>query len=132
MELQLPNLDVPPFDPQLHISPFRLFRRLHDAREGRAEAPVVLDVREAPGPGALRIAGAVPFGSASGNPLSEDREIVLIDDDGRRALDMARRLREEGRERVWALYGGLTLYDFALDPLVVGAERFLIEASGDG
>jgi rhodanese-related sulfurtransferase len=119
------ELRLTPFEPELHISPFRLFRRLHEAREGRAEAPVLLDVREGrePSPAkAPRLRGARPL---SGTRLPENREVVLIDRDGTEATAEARRLRQAGHRRVRALYGGLDLYDFALDPAVVGAERFL-------
>lgn len=117
-------MSLTPFEPELHISPFRLFRWLHDARAGRTEAPVLLDVREPRNPGEeplhLRDAGAFSDGS-----LPEGRDVVLVDRDGTEATARARRLREAGHRRVRALYGGLELYDFALDPAVVGAERFL-------
>lgn len=115
-----------PFEPELHVSPFRLFRWLHEARAGRTEAPVLLDVREGgqptSGENPLRLRDARPF---SDPRLPKDRDVVLVDADGTEAATRARRLRETGHERVWALYGGLELYDFALDPAVVGAERFL-------
>lgn len=114
-----------PFEIDLHISPVRLFRRLHEAREGLASAPVLLDLREAPGPISLR--DARPFDE---NAVPDDRDVVLIDDTGDEALAAARKLHERGLSRVRALYGGLQLYDFALDPRVVGAERFL--GSEDG
>jgi len=119
-----------PFEPELHVSPFRLFRWLHEARAGRTEAPVLLDVREgrepkqggSHGETPLRLRDARPF---SDTRLPKDRDVVLVDGDGTAAATRARRLREAGHGRVWALYGGLELYDFALDPAVVGAERFL-------
>jgi len=111
---------LPHFDPELHVSPFRLFRRLHEAQAGRARTPRLLDLREQPGP--LRLRAATPWQEQM--PVPEG-EAVLVDNDGRRATDLARRLREEGHARVQALYGGLRLYDFALDPGVVGEERFL-------
>lgn len=114
------DLSLDPFEVDLHISPVRLFRRLHDAHEGVAPAPVLLDLRETPGPLALR--GALPFEEGA---VPDDRDVVLVDDTGDKALAMARRLHERGFTRVRALYGGLELYDFALDPRVVGEERFL-------
>jgi hypothetical protein len=51
---------------------------------------------------------------------------VLFDDDGNTAVALARELQAAGHARVRALFGGLELYAFALDPEVVGAETFLI------
>jgi rhodanese-related sulfurtransferase len=119
------ELHLTPFEPELHISPFRLFRRLHEARQRGAEAPVLLDVREGREPSlakAPRLRDARPY---SDTRLPDNREVVLIDRDGTQATAEARRLRQAGYRRVRALYGGLELYDFALDPAVVGAERFL-------
>lgn len=128
--LDLAPLGIAPFDPGIHVSPFRLFRWLHDAREGLCAAPVLLDVRPSEvrgAPGARTMRDARPFTDSTSPPA--DRDLVLIDDDGRKATDLARRLREEQKEaaptQIWALYGGLELYDFALDPQVVGDERFL-------
>ena len=121
------DLRLTPFEPELHISPFRLFRWLHDTRAGRIEAPLLLDVREPRDPVAEEpphLRDARPFSDSS---LREDRDVVLVDRDGTEAAARARRLREAGHRRVRALYGGLELYDFALDPAVVGAERFLAE-----
>jgi hypothetical protein len=111
---------VIPFDPRLEISPFALFRAM---REGRS--PQLVDAR--PVPGASSFAGAVPWPGADWIP--PDADVVLFDDhgaDGALAREAARRLQEEGYARVRALFGGLALYDFALDPAVVGEERFLV------
>lgn len=118
-----PEPGLPPFEPELHISPFRLFRWLQETRECWAEAPVLLDVsgERRPGP---RLRDARPFRDAH---LPKDRDVVLVDRDGVEAAARARRLREAGHRRVRALWGGLELYDFALDPAVVGAERFLLQ-----
>lgn len=101
----------------LEVSPYELFRGLRDGR-----TYLLLDVREEPG--ALSLAGARPFAGAG---LPEGVETVLFDDDGSRAFTLARELRGRGRLQVRALFGGLRLYDFALDPEVVGHERFLID-----
>lgn len=101
----------------LEISPYELFRGLADGRPFR-----LLDVREEPG--AVSFAGALPFADAR-EALVGDAETVLFDDDGTRAFALARELQGRGQARGRALFGGLRLYDFALDPEVVGAERFL-------
>lgn len=112
------HLRVEPFDPEIHVSPHALFRRLHDAAEGMKIAPRLLDLR--PPGAAVRFRETVGFSErASGT--------ILVDDDGLEATRRARELRKEGREKIYALYGGMELYDYALDPLVVGTERFLVE-----
>lgn len=105
------------FDPQLEISPFALFRRLKDGR-----SPRLVDVRRAPGE--FRLRGAQWAPGEAWRP-EDDADVVLFDDDGERAVAWARRLQEQGFENVRALFGGLDLYEFALDPEVVGAETFL-------
>ncbi len=52
--------------------------------------------------------------------------MVLFDDDGSAAVELAARLIEAGHSRVRALFGGLELYEFSLDPQVVGAETYLV------
>jgi hypothetical protein len=52
--------------------------------------------------------------------------VVLFDDDGSIAIDGARHMQAAGWPRVKALFGGLELYEFSLDPEVVGEETFLI------
>jgi len=110
------------FDPRTEVSPFALFRAL---KEGRP--PRLVDVRTAPG--ALTLAGAIPWPGPEWTPPAGE-DVVLFDDDGGDALETARRLQEAGFPRVRALFGGLALYDFALDPEVVGAETFLVGTSG--
>lgn len=115
------KIRVEPFDPEIHVSPHALFRRLHEAAEGKAAAPVLTDLRP---PGAvLRFRDAEDFSEGRGEGASDT---ILVDDDGIDATRRARELRQDERERVFALYGGMELYDYALDPLVVGAERFLV------
>jgi hypothetical protein len=106
------------FDPQVEVSPFSLFRRL---REG--EAPLLVDVR--PTPGRLSLAGAVPYPGPEWSPPT-DRDVVLFDDDGAAAVEGARHMQAAGWPRVKALFGGLDLYEFSLDPQVVGEETYLV------
>jgi hypothetical protein len=108
------------FDPQLEISPFALFRRLKDG-----DPPLLLDVR--PAPGRLSLQGAIPYPGAEWSPPA-DRDVVLLDDDGVTAVDGARHMQAAGWPRVKALFGGLELYEFSLDPDVVGEETFLLRA----
>ena len=106
------------FDPQLEVSPFILFRRL---KEGRP--PLLVDVR--PEPGALTIAGAIPYPGPDWSP-PEGEDVILFDDDGATAVEGARHMQAAGWPRVKALFGGLELYEFSLDPVVVGEETFLL------
>lgn len=106
------------FDPALAVSPFAVFRRL---REGLP--PLLVDVRPRPGPLTLR--GAIPDPGPGWLPPA-DQDVVLFDEDGAAALERARRLQAAGCPRVRALYGGLALWDFALDPRVVGEETYLV------
>lgn len=108
------------FDPQLEVSPFVLFRRM---KEGKA--PVLIDVR--PQPGAVTLAGAIPYPGPEWSPPA-DEDVVLFDDDGSIAIDGARHMQAGGWPRVKALFGGLELYEFSLDPEVVGEETFLVRA----
>lgn len=111
------NTPVVEFNPLLELSPFTLFRKL---REG--QAPLLVDVRQLPGARSLR--GAVAWPGAGWEP-PDDTDVVLFDEDGGEALEIARRLHAAGFERVRTLFGGLDLYEFSLDPEVVGAETFL-------
>jgi hypothetical protein len=109
------------FDPELEVSPFALFRSF---KEGRP--PVLIDV--GPAPGKLSFARVPPRPEpAEGQTESppEDDVVVLFDADGTTASEIARRLQAVGFSRVRSLFGGLALYDFSLDPAVVGDERFL-------
>jgi hypothetical protein len=109
------------FDPELHVSPYRLFERLTEAAEGGVEAPLLVDVR--PTAGGLCFDGAVRYEPGWQPPAG--RQAVLVDLDGEAAIRLARELRRRGHSRVLALYGGLRLYDHALDPAVVGDGRFV-------
>lgn len=101
----------PPFEDGLHVSPYDLFRRLSDG-----EHPAMVDLRAT----GTTLVGAVRGATAT----SLAPGTVLIDEDGQGAAEAARRARAEGLN-VRALYGGIRLWDFALDPLVVGTDRFL-------
>ena len=106
------------FDSQHEVSPFLLFRLI---KEGNP--PLLIDVR--PEPGRLSIEGSVPYPGPEWSPPA-DRDVVLIDDDGSIAIDGARHMQASGHPRVKALFGGLELYEFSLDPEVVGQETYLV------
>lgn len=110
------------FDVQLEVSPYAVFRRLRDG-----DPPLLVDVR--PRPGALTLRGAIPYPGPEWSPPA-DRDVVLFDDDGALAVEGARHMQAAGWPRVKALFGGLALYEFALDPEVVGAETYLVRAAG--
>ncbi|HSM50124.1 MAG TPA: rhodanese-like domain-containing protein [Thermoanaerobaculia bacterium] len=105
------------FDPQVEVSPFLLFRQL---REGRP--PRLLDVRAQPEGATL--AGAEWIDLATWVPEA-GVEAVLFDDDGELAVAAVRRLQAAGHGGIRALFGGLDLWSFALDPEVVGEETYL-------
>ena len=111
------------FDPQIEISPFALFRRLKDG-----DPPLLLDVRpdSLQTIGRLSLQGAVPYPGPEWSPPA-DQDVVLFDDDGATAVDGARHMQAAGWPRVKALFGGLELYEFSLDPEVVGEETFLVK-----
>lgn len=110
----LPPIDL---DPEAEVTPHALFRELAEGRR-----PLLADVR--PEGERPSLVGAVPWPGEGWEPPA-DRGTVLFDDDGLAARELAHRLRGRGFSRVRSLYGGLRLYDFALDPEVVGDERFL-------
>lgn len=115
------------FDTRVEASPFELFRAL---REGRP--PLLLDLRGEPGPedtGRLALRDALPFPGPDWRPPA-DQDVMLIDDDGTRAAAEARRFQAAGFPRVRALFGGLALYELALDPEVVGEDTGLEKTGG--
>jgi len=105
------------FDPRLEISPFTLFRRLSESR-----APRLIDVRRTPGARTLR--GAESWDGEAWRP-AEGEEVVFFDEDGSEALPVVAKLQHEGFELAKMLFGGLDLYEFSLDPEVVGSDTFL-------
>jgi rhodanese-related sulfurtransferase len=107
------------FDPGVEVSPFALFRRLEEGR-----APLLVDLR--PDGGRLTFVGALSYPRPGWTP-PEGREVVVFDDDGTAAVSEARRLQAAGFSRVKALFGGVDLYELALDPQVVGPETHLRE-----
>lgn len=117
------GLPVVEFDPGLEISPFVLFRRLSEG-----PSPLLVDVRSRPGP--LTFEGALRWPGAGWEPPA-DGDVVLFDEDGREAPEIARELQAAGHPRVRILFGGLELYAFALDPEVVGEATFLVGRADD-
>ena len=115
------GIPVVEFDLLHEVSPYALFRRLKNAED----PPLLVDVRGTPTGFTLR--DAIGLEAAWTPP--EDRDVVLFDNDGGEAVALARRFHQEGHQRVRALFGGLELYGFALDPAVVGVETFLIQRS---
>ncbi len=109
------------FDPLLEVSPFVLFRRIKEGKE--EDLPLIVDVR--PEPGGLTLQGAIPYPGPDWSP-PQDRDVVLFDDDGSIAIEGARHMQSAGYPRVKALFGGMELYEFSLDPEVIGEETFLI------
>ena len=110
-------MTVPDLDPALQISPYRLFRMLVEG-----ETPILVDLRPSP---TETLDGARPVAELDAVLQGESEPVILFDEDGVEAVARAHRLQAAGHRGVRALYGGLELYRFALDPKVVGEERFL-------
>ena len=105
------------FDLLREISAFLIFRRLRDGK------PVTLvDVRRQPSDYTLQ--GSVLLNDDWEPPI--DRPVVFFDNDGVEALAAVEHFHEKGFTNVKALFGGLDLWKFSLDPEVVGEETFLI------
>jgi hypothetical protein len=112
-------------DSTVHVSPYALFRWLRSRR-----SLILVDVRPSgKRRGRLSLVDAVPHPERGWLDLPPHRDVVLFDDDGDRATHLARRYRQQGHLRVRSLFGGLSLYDFALDPQVVGSERHLSDSA---
>ena len=107
------------FDPQLEVPPYTVYRRL---KEG--DPPLLIDVR--PAGGRLALMGARAMPAPDWTPPRE-MDVVLVDDDGATAVEMARVFQAAGFPKVRALFGGLQLYEFSLDQQVVGTENYLIK-----
>lgn len=103
---------APEFDPEHHVSPFTLSRRLADG-----DRPLLVALKPPSGPTVL---GEIFVWPGEDWRPPGDEEVVLfntgtgteIAETG--ALDLARHLRRRGHRRVRALYGGLELYAFVL------------------
>jgi len=108
------------FDPTVEVSPFALFRRIK-----AGSSPRLVDVRSGQKSG-LSLLGAESTMDDDWTPAETDEEVVLFDDNGTRAVDVARRLQRGGYPRVRALFGGLDLYEFSLDPEIVESDTFLV------
>lgn len=111
------GLPVVAFEPDAEISPFTLFKRLKKGQD-----ILLVDVRRPPSGQTLR--DALPWPGDEWEP-PVDRDIVLFDAEGEAAVEIARRYQRNGHPRVKALFGGLDLWTFALDPTVVGEETYL-------
>lgn len=108
------------FNADLELSPFALYRRLKSGRP-----PILLDGRKTGG-SRRTLEGALPYPGGDWIPEDRDRDIVVFDDDGTDALEIVVSLRKRGCARTRLLFGGLDLYEFSLDPDVVGCETFLL------
>lgn len=106
------------FDPLVELSPFTLFRRLREDR-----SPTLIDVRSQPSGKTLQ--GSIMLPDPAWEPDGEET-VLLFDDEGTEAVELARDLQARGFETVRALFGGLQLYEFSLDPQVVGQETYLV------
>lgn len=114
------GVPVVQFDPGLEISPFIVLRRVRAGQE-----PMLVDLRERPEL-AWTLEGARPVGADWRPDDSEaERDIILIDDRGTDAVERARALQAEGYGRVRALFGGIELWRFSLDPDIVGEDTLL-------
>lgn len=124
MPTQRRDDDVPVvvFDPTVEISPFTLFRRMREGRPTR-----LVDLRPDGGERTLAGAEGPPADPAA---LATAELVVVFDDDGDRAVATAREWQAAGLGNVRALFGGLDLYQFSLDPEVVGEETFLVVGGG--
>jgi len=112
------GLPVVAFEPDAEISPFTLFKRLQKGHE-----ILLVDVRADRGDRSLK--GAVAWPGEDWEPPA-DREVVLYDEAGDKAVRIARAYQERGHAGVKALFGGLDLWSFALDPEIVGTETYLV------
>lgn len=104
------------FDPRLEISPFLVFKRL-----AAGTALALVDVRAAPS--GLTLRGATSWSEDWRPPA--DVQVVLFDEDGSEALALAERYQAQGHPHVKALFGGLQLWEFSLDPEVLERDTFL-------
>ncbi len=109
------------FDADLELSPFALYRRLKSEHP-----PLLVDGRKAGGNRTLE--GALPYPGDDWTPACGDADVVVFDDDGSEAHAFVAGLRTRGCARARLLFGGLDLYEFSLDPDVVGGATFLVRS----
>lgn len=107
------------FDPRIEMSPFVLLRKLLGETP-----PLLIDVRSEIAGHTFAGAQRLPGPEWEPPPASE---VVLFDEDGAEAFRIAERLQAAGHPGVKALFGGLDLYRFSLDPEVVGEKTGLVE-----
>ncbi len=110
------ELPIIQFDTQTEVSPFVVFRRLKNG-----EKLILVDVRNPTRSPTLR--GSEPWTEGWLPPT--DLDVLLFDEDGSKAVPLVRRYLEKGYPQVRALFGGMELWTFALDPEVVGEDTFL-------
>lgn len=102
------NLRRVDFDLRLQISPYAVYRRL-----AAGEPLMLVDLRLPPGARPACLAAAMTPPGADWLPPG-NIDVVFFDRDGSVALERVRGLRRQGHHRVWALFGGLELWDLAL------------------
>ncbi|MCP4660640.1 MAG: hypothetical protein GY856_35010 [bacterium] len=100
------------FDPRLEISPYTVWHRLESGPK-----LLLVDLRRPPGRSPF--ADVLPWRGPDWRPAT-DEDVVFFDDDGTEALEVVRRLRAAGHSRARALFGGLALYELALDTVLDG------------
>lgn len=108
------------FDAGIELSPFALLRQLQGDHP-----PLLVDGRRAPS-SRRTLAGALPYPGSGWSPDDRHQAVVVFDERGTEALEMVLGLRKRGYTRVRLLFGGLDLYEFSLDPELVGRETFLV------
>ena len=87
---------------------------------------MLVDVRSEPDDRSLK--GAEPYPGDDWKPPT-DRDVVLFDLDGTEALPRVLHHQNAGHGRVKMLFGGLELYEFSLDPEIVGNETYLVKGT---
>ena len=130
---------LPPvtLDPGVHVSPYALLRWIRrgrrlllvDVRDGAAGARAEGPRRSFRGAVLLPVSphGTDGQGVSGGWEPPPHQDVVFFDEDGARSTALARTFQAAGHLRVRSLFGGLSLYRFALDPQVVGEDLHLID-----
>ena len=108
------------FDAHLELSPFELLRRL------RSDLPPLLVDGRKSRPSDRTLTGALSYPGSDWTPDDPEQTVVVFDDRGIEGLDLVRKLQAKGYARVRLLFGGLDLYEFSLDPAIIGQETFLV------